>query len=159
MEFSEQVVAFAATVATGAFLGILFDFYRVLNRSLRVHPVFTSVTDLLFWVVATVIIFASLLASNWGELRMYVFIGLAGGALLYFRMMSRFVTKGFCLIFSLIRFISRWIRIIIVTIVIKPVGVCTRLLYSPFGFARRKSAVWFKKRTGKPPDEITPPRQ
>lgn len=158
MEFSQQVAAFAVTIVTGAFLGIIFDFYRVLSRSLRLRPFFTSVSDLLFWGLATLVIFVVLLASNWGEVRMYVFIGLIGGALLYFRFVSKYVMNGLCRIFLLIRFISRWVKIIIVTIIVRPAGFCVHMLLSPFFYTRRKSAVLLKKWFHKPPDEMNPPK-
>lgn len=159
MEFFQQVTAFAATIVTGAFLGIIFDFYRVLSRSLRLRPVFTSVSDLLFWGVATIIIFITLLASNWGEVRMYVFIGLISGALLYFRLMSGLVTKGLYRIFLLIGFISCWAKIIIVTIIVKPAGFCMHMLSRPFMYTQRKSTAWLKNWLRKPPDEMIPPKQ
>ena len=84
-----QARAFFITIAIGAVVGFCFDYYRVIRRIYRIKTVGTYVGDTLFWLVTTVIVFISLLWGNWGEMRLYVLIGLGSGALLYFHLFSR----------------------------------------------------------------------
>src|SRR5690606_2733425 len=48
--------------------------------------------DLAYWIVSAVLVFRMLYVSNSGEVRAYVFIGLAIGALLYYWLLSEYTT-------------------------------------------------------------------
>lgn len=88
---SVQLFTFGLTVGTGVLLGFFLDFYRV-NRSRRKWKKWCGhVADLLIWCLATVIVFGILLYSNWGEVRVHVFLGLGLGFFLYLYTISRFV--------------------------------------------------------------------
>lgn len=91
MEASGQVQLFILIMVTGMGMAAGFDFYRVVRNILRLKLILTSVLDLVYWLVATFVVFAVLLAGNWGEVRFYVFIALLTGAGLYYRFFSRFV--------------------------------------------------------------------
>ncbi len=84
-----QARAFLITIGIGAAVGFCFDYYRVIRRAYRLKKLGTYVGDAVFWLAATVIVFISLLWGNWGEMRLYVLIGLGLGALLYFNLFSR----------------------------------------------------------------------
>lgn len=88
-----QARVLAVMVGLGALLGLVFDVYRVLRGRLRPGRKATLLGDLLFWVVATVIAFEMLLAGNWGELRLYVWLGCLLGAGLYHLLLSRLVIR------------------------------------------------------------------
>lgn len=93
MLVEEQGKIFLITVAIGGLAGFLYDVYRVVRvrNNLRGWP--GALGDLLFWAVATAVVFLLLLQTNQGELRLYVVLGLLGGALLYFSSMSRFAFR------------------------------------------------------------------
>lgn len=91
MDFYGQIDTFMYTLLTGIILGIIFDFYRVLRGIWRPHIWITSVTDLVYWLVATVLVFITLIVGNWGEIRLYIFIGLLLGVAAYYRLASRTV--------------------------------------------------------------------
>lgn len=84
-----QVTVFALTIAIGTLLGILFDLYRVIRGRLRPGKLATALGDLLFWLVATALTFALLVVGNWGELRLYVWVGFLSGAFVYHLLLSR----------------------------------------------------------------------
>lgn len=92
-----QARVFAATVAIGMSIGLLFDYYRAISAALRLKARGILVGDMLFWLVATAMGFMLLLWGNWGELRFYVLLGLGLGALLYFQMFSKFALRLFLL--------------------------------------------------------------
>jgi len=91
LPFVEQLHAFAMTIAAGMAAGLLFDMYRLARRGLRPRGTGAWLLDLMFWLVATPVVFALLLVANWGELRFYVVVGLAAGATLYFGLLSAFM--------------------------------------------------------------------
>ncbi len=84
-----QAIVFALTVAIGLLLGLLFDFYRVIRGRLHPGPLGTILGDLLFSLVATGVTFVLLIAGNWGELRLYVWVGFLLGAFSYHLLLSR----------------------------------------------------------------------
>jgi spore cortex biosynthesis protein YabQ len=84
-----QARTFLITIGIGATAGFCFDYYRVIRRACRLKKFGTFVGDAVFWLVTTVIVFIALLWGNWGEMRLYVLIGLGLGALLYFNLFSR----------------------------------------------------------------------
>ena len=50
--------------------------------------------DVAFSILITSLVFLGLLASNWGEVRSYVFIGLLLGLVLYYLFLSRYFWAG-----------------------------------------------------------------
>ncbi len=161
MELSDQITTFAITVTTGAILGALFDLYRVIKAKLRPCPLITAVTDILYWLTATAIVFAALLLGNWGELRLYVFIGLITGVTIYYRVFSRYVirfftgvfyftgvmTRGICLILACL---WRWLYTIINFLLLKPLIFIYKQLLKPVMSLYRK--IYAGKKPDDPPD-------
>ncbi len=88
-----QLETFLCLALTGIALSFLFDCYRLLRGTTSPRGMITAVTDLLFWLIATIVVFAVLLKSNWGEMRLYVFISLIGGVLVYYQLLSRRAMK------------------------------------------------------------------
>lgn len=89
----EQLETFLCLALTGIALSFLFDCYRLARGTASPRGVITAVTDLLFWLLATVVVFAVLIRSNWGEMRLYVFISLIGGVLVYYQLLSHRALK------------------------------------------------------------------
>lgn len=145
MEFSTQVRTFFLIAATGILLGILFDAYRVLNRRFRPPWFVTALTDLAYCLLAAGIVFAVLLAGNWGELRFYVFIALITGIVMYFRLASRHVVQLIAALLVLLAGIWRTTKRVIAFTVIKPVLYVARLVLWPLRFMRRRYAAWYKR--------------
>lgn len=77
---------------SGIGMGILFDGYRVVSSELKFPRWTLSLLDLAYWIVSAILVFRMLYVSNSGEVRAYVFIGLAAGALLYYWLFSHFTT-------------------------------------------------------------------
>lgn len=157
MESSQQIVTFAITLATGGILGLFFDIYRIVYNLIRPRPAVTYITDLLFWLFVTVFTFVTLIISNWGELRAYVFLGLCTGAGLYFRLLSAVTRKFLLKILIAVRFVVLWLKRLLYFTLLKPVAWIVGLLLKPFAFMHKRAAAWFKARFTKPPDEKIPP--
>lgn len=103
MDFYGQIDTFLYTLLTGIILGVIFDFYRVFRGICRPHIWITSITDLMYWLLATILVFVALLVGNSGEVRLYVFIGLLLGVVLYYRLASRVVI---CLVLKALKIVQ-----------------------------------------------------
>lgn len=151
MEFSTQVKTFLLIAATGIFLGVLFDTYRVLRRHFRPPWFVTSLTDLIYCLLASAIAFVALLSGNWGELRFYVYIALLIGIATYYRLASRHVMKFIIALLVLIAKIWRTAKMIFAFTIIKPAALFTRGILWPFRFIGRKYSAWYKRWYPPPP--------
>ncbi|MGI6091977.1 MAG: spore cortex biosynthesis protein YabQ [Veillonellaceae bacterium] len=157
MESNQQIATFAITLATGAIIGLFFDFYRVTHNLVRPRRAVTYITDLLFWLIATAITFGVLLMSNWGELRAYVFIGLLSGAVLYFKLLSKLAQALLLQVFRAIHFAIVWTKRFLQLIIFRPLAWVLGWLLRPFRIVKRRTAAWCKDHFKKPPDENIPP--
>jgi len=86
---ADQIVAFLWTLGIGMTAGLCHVIYRAISDTLRLKKVGTFAGDLVFWIVLTVISFYVLLRANYGQLRLYVFIGLLLGAFLFTHFLGR----------------------------------------------------------------------
>lgn len=86
-----QLYVFFTLFYSGIIVGILFDIYRVIRYHIKPSKIKTFFGDLLFWILAVVIIFYFLIKSSFGELRGYIFIGLFLGVYLYIKTLSKIV--------------------------------------------------------------------
>lgn len=156
MELSTQIRTFLLIVTTGIVLGILFDTYRVLRRRFRPPWLVTSLTDLLYCLLASAIAFTALLAGNWGELRFYVYIALLVGIIGYYRLVSQYVMKLIMALLLLLTKLCHLTKLAVAFTIIKPVVFITRTVLWPFRFIGRKYSAWYKRRRPPPPEEIPP---
>jgi len=84
-----QGKVFLAALAIGGLAGFLYDVYRVIRERANIRRgAGSALADLLFSAAVAGLVFALLLKANQAELRLYVLLGLAGGALLYFPLLS-----------------------------------------------------------------------
>lgn len=134
MNSAGQLEMFILTIVTGVCLGMLFDFYRILRGMVKPHWAITTIGDLAYWLLATGIVFGAMIIGTWGEMRMYVFLGLAGGVLLYYRLLSK---KTLGLMAHFIRFIIKIVRIVKVFVeyvLIIPIRTIFRGITKPFRY-------------------------
>lgn len=102
-----QGTIFLTMLGTGALLGLWIDLFRFLNRKGRLP--FPPVFDLMFWAVITCVIFVVLININYLELRLYVFISLGLGMLLYFRTLSSQIMQFYAWAFEIVVKMLKWI--------------------------------------------------
>lgn len=98
-----QARAFTSTIIIGMSAGLLYDYYRAVRAALKLKRTGTFVGDAIYWLVTTAMVFCMLLWGTWGELRLYVFIGIGLGALLYFQLFSRAACRVFRLKFHILQ--------------------------------------------------------
>lgn len=126
----EQLTNFIYFILTGITLSIVFDIFRILRRSFKTSDVLTNIEDVLFGVITGIILLSSIFLFNNGEIRLYIFIGMGIGILLYMIFISKYFIK---LNVSIINFIKK-----IVILLTKPFIILfkfiKRLFFKPISF-------------------------
>lgn len=89
LEINMQVNIVIYSFIAGIITGILFDIYRIF-RGINKIKIITIVEDLLFWCLASLIIFTFLLYMNYAFLTLYVYVFIAVSLMIYLRFFSGF---------------------------------------------------------------------
>lgn len=111
-----------ATIGTmilcGLAMGMAFDVYRVACHRFSVRRWMLPGFDVVYWAAATMYVFRALLDRNFGEVRLYVFLGIAIGITGYFGLISPTAVKVISRVFrigqSIVLFIWRAIRTVLI---------------------------------------------
>jgi spore cortex biosynthesis protein YabQ len=80
---SGQAVTLFSMVFCGFLMGFLYDTYRIFERMYKMKKWLIWICDLLFWISATFLVFGTLLRVNEGIVRIYIFLGLGIGTIIY----------------------------------------------------------------------------
>lgn len=90
-----QAYLFLVFSLTGVAIGILFDFFRILRRTIKTSNIITYIEDVLFWILAGLLILYNIWFFNNGEIRIYMFLGIILGVLIYMSTLSTILIKIF----------------------------------------------------------------
>lgn len=120
---------------SGIGMGIVFDGYRVVSDELRISRWWIPVFDLLYWIAATIAVFQVLSASNEGEVRAYIFLGLLLGIGFYYWLFSRIVVALVHGIIRAIRAIIQFVIRMFVIFIIRPLQLLYKLTKLIFAFS------------------------
>ena len=81
---NEQAFLFLTCVQTGIIMGMLYDLIRILRKIIH-HPNWlVQIEDLLYWITCGCFAFIMVYWENYGQIRVFIFIGILIGAILYF---------------------------------------------------------------------------
>ncbi len=105
----EQLINFIYFIITGIILSIIFDIFRVLRRSFKTSDIITNIEDVLFGIITGIVILFSIFLFNNGELRLYIFIGITIGIIVYMLFISKYFIK---VNVTIINFIKRFIHLL-----------------------------------------------
>ena len=100
---SVEMQFFFISVLWGAILLFVYDALRIIRRLIKHDAFFIAFEDLIFWVCASLFIFAMMYQKNDGIIRGFSVMGMAIGMLLYHYILSDF----------LIAVITRLIRLLV----------------------------------------------
>jgi spore cortex biosynthesis protein YabQ len=92
-------------MVVGILVGVAFDFYRVLRGKTKPKRLITDIFDLLFAIIVTIIIFIALIYSNGGVIRIYVFVGVLLGEIIYYWLFSDYIILLFSKLIEFIYYI------------------------------------------------------
>ena len=125
-----QVYLFLIFIVNGILIGILFDFFRILRKSFKTKDIITYIEDLLFWILAGTSILYFIFVYNNGEIRLFMFLGIAIGLVLYMLIFSSLFIK---INVSIITFLKN-IFIKIFTIILIPFKFLKKMFFKPISF-------------------------
>ena len=86
-----QAYLFIVFSLTGVIIVLLFDFFRILRRSFKTSNIITYFEDVLFWILTGVLILYNIWYFNNGEIRIYMFLGIIMGGLIYMFTLSNII--------------------------------------------------------------------
>lgn len=90
---SNQAYVFLCSILGGILIAFIFDLFRIKRKAVVTSNLLTYFEDLLYWIIAALVLFAVVYYANEGELRGYILIGTIIGATLYIVLLSRLVIK------------------------------------------------------------------
>ena len=105
----EQLISFLYSIITGMSLGIIFDIFRILRKSFKTSDIVTNIEDIIFGIVSGIILLTSIFIFNNGELRLYLFLGIIFGIIIYMLFISKYFIK---INVAIINFIKKTIILI-----------------------------------------------
>ena len=85
-----QACIFVIFILVGITIGIIFDFFRALRKNVRNTIKITYIQDLIFWIISGIIVIYSIYFFNSGEIRLYIFLGITTGLIIYILVLSKF---------------------------------------------------------------------
>ena len=88
-----QAYLFLVFSLTGVAIGILFDFFRILRRTIKTSNIITYIEDVLFWILTGLLILYNIWYFNNGEIRIFMFLGIIMGILIYMSTLSNILIK------------------------------------------------------------------
>jgi len=128
MSLSVQWLTLGTMLMSGVGMGVLFDGYRVISSELKFPRWSLSLLDLIYWIASAIIVFRMLYVSNSGEVRAYVFVGLAIGFLFYYWLFSKITTKMTLWLIKAVKWCIQIIVSIFYILVIKPILIIWAIL-------------------------------
>jgi len=103
-------VTFFWVIVAGAAVGFVFDFYRSFRRWQGWGQVLTFIGDVLFSLVALLILFRFFEKANALAFRFYIIWGSLLGLVLYLRLLSRFSIRFYFGLYRVISYLARLIH-------------------------------------------------
>ena len=123
-----QAYVFIIFILDVFIIGLLFDVCRILRKSFKTSDFITYLQDFLFWIFTGVILLYSIFKFNNGQLRLYIFLGIVLGILLYILGFSRIFVK---MSVEIILFVKKVINMIIIKPILSIYKAIKSLIYRP----------------------------
>ena len=121
-----QLQLFFIFLINGLLIGLLFDFFRILRKAIKTADFITYIEDTLFWILTGFIILYSIFTYNNGEIRLFMFLAIILGILVYLAFISKIILS---------------ISLGIIDVVKKILGTVFHIIKIPFCFFIK----WIKK--------------
>ena len=104
---TNQAYLFLIFIVNGLIIGFLFDLFRILRLSFKTKDFVTYLEDMTFWILTGFIVLYSIFVFNNGEIRFYIFLGIALGVLLYMTIFSSSIIKSSVFVLNFLKRITR----------------------------------------------------
>lgn len=96
----QETILFFYACILGAFLGLIFDLFRIFRMAVKCGTVWVFIQDILYFSIITFVTFIFLLSYNDGRFRMFILVGELMGSVLYFFSVSIIILKSSKLIIN-----------------------------------------------------------
>jgi spore cortex biosynthesis protein YabQ len=106
-----QAYLFLVFSLTGVIIGALFDIFRVLRKSFKTADIITYIEDVLFWILTGILVLYNIWYFNDGEIRLFMFLGIIMGVLIYLLTLSRLFINLVISIINIIKKIVKFLEI------------------------------------------------
>lgn len=90
---ASQAYVFLIFIANGILIAFIFDIFRIFRKSFKTPDLITYIEDICFWLITCILLAYSIYTFNNGEIRVYMFIGVLIGAILYILTISKYIIK------------------------------------------------------------------
>jgi spore cortex biosynthesis protein YabQ len=90
---TQQINLFVFSLLSGVLIGVLFDIYRIIRGFESLNKFITAVEDILFWILAGIIIFIFMMYTSYAYMSFNVFVYIGIGLLVYLKVISRAFVK------------------------------------------------------------------
>ena len=102
-ESMSQFNLFIQFIMVGIIIGIIFDIFRIIRKCFSISDVHTYIEDILFGIITSLLLIYLLYIYNQGRVRLYMFIALSLGLIVYFNTISKYFIKIQVIIVSFIK--------------------------------------------------------
>lgn len=150
---SNQAYLFMVFSIVGVLIGVLFDIFRIIRKTIKTNDIITYLEDILFWVLTGIIIIYAMYKFCDGELRFFMMMGIILGTCLYIVTISHYFIKISVYIINIIKKIIIYLIIIIFKIIMKSFFrpmfiICVNLRKNFKGIVKKnkKSRGFFEKK-------------
>jgi len=128
---SHELFVLLYSSLAGVLISLIFDIFRIIRKKVSTGMFLSAAQDILFWIVATMIMFFVIYFVNKGLLRLYQFMGAFLGGLLYFLLFSKWLSLLLC------RFIDVFCKIFefFLKILLTPLKITYKLICVLLSFA------------------------
>lgn len=130
-----QVYIFLIFILNGFLIGILFDSFRILRKSFKTPNFVTGIEDIAFWVLTGLMLIYSIFKFTDGNLRIYIFLGVLLGYVLYLLIFSRIYINISVYIILFIKRIIHYLVILPITFVLR---ILHKIIIKPLAFVFNK---------------------
>lgn len=94
---------FVESVFLGAFLGLIFDFFKILRLSIKHKNFFVLVEDILFFAISALLTYCFMINVSFGQIRFFIILGELIGFVFYKICFSNILVKFFVFIISIVK--------------------------------------------------------
>lgn len=98
-----QAYLFLIFTLNGVFIGLLFDFFRILRKTFKTLNLVTYIEDIVFWILTGISIIFCMYNFSDGSLRLFMFLGLIFGIISYMLTLSKIIIKTFVITINVLK--------------------------------------------------------
>lgn len=90
-----QLYNFFIFIVLGLIVAFIFDIFRILRKKFKTNNIITYIEDVLFWLISGFLIISAIFKFNDGELRLYLFLGILIGIVMYMLLFEKLINVIF----------------------------------------------------------------